>query len=641
LGIVLGTAGHIDHGKTALVRALTGVDTDRLREEKERGISIDLGFTHLSLPGVSADVGVVDVPGHERFVKNMLAGAGGIDLVLMVVASDEGVMPQTREHLDICLLLGIERAVIAMTKTDLADPELAEAAVEDVRDLLSGTPYEKSPIVNVSSSTGDGLDDIRKALAGVVNDVAQRKPGGAFRMPVDRSFVMEGFGTVVTGTTWSGSIKTGDPVELLPSGIETRVRAVQVHGSKADEVGPGHRAAIALHGVQKSAVGRGDWAVAPGSFASSHMIDATLSLTKNAAKALKTRARIRFHLGASEILGRVVLLEADELQPGDTGLCQFRLERPAAAAKGDRFVIRTYSPARTIGGGHVLVPVAKKHKQKDRGAIESLGRQAAGAPEDDLLEVISRSAMAGVTLEKISREMGTELGELKRLAAEQVEAGALAELRGGALVAADAFDQASKSTAAWIVEYQEANPLRWGISKGELKSKAKAAGIAPALFETVLERLSEAKRLHARGDRLRVDAPAPEFDAKTQARIDEVEKHYRDAGVTPPTLKELASGPAAAMGKAGLSEAAEYLAMEGRLVKITAELFFHSDVMKGVVDKVARYFESNDALGVPDFKGIAACSRKFAVPLLEYLDRNGVTRRVGDKRAPGRALRKD
>jgi selenocysteine-specific elongation factor len=641
LGVVLGTAGHIDHGKTALVKALTGVDTDRLREEKERGISIDLGFTHLSLPGVAADVGVVDVPGHERFVKNMLAGAGGIDLVLLVVASDEGVMPQTREHLDICLLLGIERAVVAMTKTDLADPELAEAALEDVRELLAGTPYKECPIVQVSSATGEGLDELRAALAGIVSDVAGRKPGGAFRMPVDRSFVMEGFGTVVTGTTWSGSVRVGDPIELLPSGIESRVRAIQVHGSETNEVGAGHRAAVALHGVQKSAAGRGDWAVAPNSFASSHMIDATLYLTKNASKPLKTRSRIRFHLGASEILGRVVLLESDELRPGDTGLCQFRLEKPAAAAKGDRFVIRTYSPARTIGGGRVLVPVATKHKKRDRSAIDSLGRQAAGAPEDDLIEVISRSGMSGVSLDKISREMGVEMGELTRLAEGQVKAGALSKLRGGALVTSTEFEKASGLLAQWIGEYQSSNPLRWGIAKGELKSKAKKAGIGPGVFEAVLEDLSAKNRLHARGERLRVDSPAPEFDKGTRAKLSEVESHYREAGVTPPTLKELSAGPAKAMGKAGLSEAAEYLAMEGRLVKITAEMFFHSDVMEKVVKKVAGYFESNGELGVPDFKGLVGCSRKFAVPLLEYLDRNGVTRRVGDKRAPGRALRKD
>lgn len=639
MGVVLGTAGHIDHGKTALVKALTGVDTDRLREEKERGISIDLGFTHLSLPGVAEGVGIVDVPGHERFVKNMLAGAGGIDLMLMVVASDEGVMPQTREHLDICLLLGIKKAVIAMTKIDLAEPELADAAVEDVEGLLEGTLYEGSPVVRVSSVTGEGLDELRKILAGAIAEVVRRRPGGAFRMPVDRSFVMEGFGTVVTGTTWSGSVKVGDPVEILPSGIKTRVRALQLHGAEAREIGAGHRAAIALHGVQKSAVGRGCWAVAPGCFASSHMIDVELSLIKRA-KPLKTRARVRFHLGASEILGRIVLLETDELAPGSSGLCQLRLESPAAAAKGDRFVIRSYSPARAIGGGTVLVPVAAKHKKRDRAAIESLGRQAAGAPEDDLLEVISRSAMMGTSLEKISREMGIEIAELSRLARGQVEAGSLAGLGGGKLVTRDAFDDASSAAAGWINDYQRDYPIRWGIPKGELKSKAKAGGIGPELFEAILASFSIAKRLFAKGERLRIDSPAPELDGVARARLDEVEALYRDAGYSPPTLKELGSGAAKTLGVKELSETVEYLSMEGRLVKITAELFFHADAMAEVEEKVAGYFKNNDELGVPDFKSLVGASRKFAVPLLEYLDRSGVTRRVGDKRAPGRVLRK-
>lgn len=641
MGIVLGTAGHIDHGKTALIKALTGVDTDRLREEKERGISIDLGFTHLDLPGSATGLGVVDVPGHERFVKNMLAGAGGIDLVLLVVASDEGVMPQTREHLDICLLLGIEKAVVAMTKIDLADPELAEIAVADVLDLLSGTPYEKSPIVKVSSATGDGLDELRNVLTRAVGEIEQRVPGGSFRMPVDRSFVMEGFGTVVTGTTWSGSARVGEPLEILPSGVKTRIRAIQIHGAEADEVGPGYRAAIALHGVQKSAVGRGEWTVAPDCFASSHMLDVTLSLTKGAEKPLKTRSRVRFHLGSSEILGRVVLLDADELLPGESGLAQFRLEGPAVAAKGDRFVIRTYSPARAIGGGSVLVPVAKKYRRRDRGTVESLARQAAGAPEEDLREVIARAGLEGISLQIISRQMGMEIDTLKRLAAEQVQAGALAAIGGDRHVTRETFDKASAMISGWIEEHQSRHPLRWGFPKGELKSKAKAAGVGSELFEALLERLRMTDRLHVRGDRLRVDTAAPVLDSKTKRRLDEIEDAYNRAGYSPPTLKELASGQGKSWNGKSLSEALEFLAMEGRLVKITAEMFFHAGVMGDVREKVALHFEANDKLGVPDFKNLVGASRKFAVPLLEYLDRNGITRRVGDNRAPGRLLRKD
>jgi selenocysteine-specific elongation factor len=639
LGVVLGTAGHIDHGKTALVKALTGVDTDRLREEKERGISIDLGFTHLDLSGAGLDVGVVDVPGHERFVKNMLAGAGGIDLVLMVVASDEGVMPQTREHLDICLLLGIERAVVAMTKIDLAEPELVDLAMESVRDLLTGTPYETCPIVKVSSVTGEGLDELRSVLIEALSDVEGRKAVGSFRMPVDRSFVKEGFGTVITGTTWSGRLRVGDPVELLPSGIKTRVRSIQVHGSETREVTAGHRTAVALHGVRKSSVGRGDWAVAPGSFAASHMLDVTISLIRGAEKPLKTRARVRFHLGASEIMGRVVLLEGDELEPGRSALAQMRLEAPAVAAKGDRFVIRAYSPARTIGGGSILVPVAQKHRRRDQKVIDSLARQAGGAPVEDLQEAVSRAGSQGASLDTVSRHLGMEIGALRSLAAEKVETGALVSLGGEKYVTAAAYEETLEVLAAWIDEYQNRYPLRWGLAKGELKSRATAARIGRELFEVALEGLRADGRLYVKGDRLRVDSPEPSPDEATRSKLGVIEAVYKDAGYSPPTVKELASGAGSGLDGRGLSEALEFLVMEGRLVKITPEMFFHAEAMTKVQERVEEHFRGSDKLGVPEFKDLVGASRKFAVPLLEYLDRLGVTRRVGDYRAPGRLLR--
>ncbi len=636
MGIVLGTAGHIDHGKTALVKALTGVDTDRLREEKDRGISIDLGFTALDLPGLEEVVGVVDVPGHERFVKNMLAGAAGIDLVLLVVASDEGVMPQTREHMQICLLLGIERAVVAMTKTDLAEPELAEAAVEDVREFLAGTPYETSPIVRVSSATGQGLDELREALAGQARAISQRRPGGAFRMPIDRAFTMEGFGTVVTGTTWSGRVKAGDPLEIMPAGMKTRVRTIQVHGAETQEIGPGHRTAIALHAVHKEAAGRGQWAVAPKSFSRSHMLDVSLSLTQGADKPLKTRSRVRFHLGSSEIMARIVLLEGDLLEPGETALAQLRLEAPAVAARGDKFVIRSYSPARTVGGGIVLVPVAGKHRRRDRESVESLARQAAAAPGEDLREVISRAGPQGASLDTISREMGMEIADLRELA--EGSAG-LRPVGADRFVTSEVFDRTTAELASWIAGYQRSHPLRWGLPKGELRSKAKAARIGDALFEASLRSLRDEGRLHARGDRLRVDSPAPEPDAAARAKLDEIESIYREAGSSPPTVKELGAGRGMGLDAKALVEALEYLAMEGRLVKLTADMYFHAEAMGAIRALVARYFEDKERLTVPEFKDLVGASRKFAVPLLEYLDRTGLTRRVGDYRAPGRLLR--
>jgi selenocysteine-specific elongation factor len=639
MDIVLGTAGHIDHGKTALIKALTGVDTDRLREEKERGISIDLGFTHLDLPSAGMNFGVVDVPGHERFVKNMLAGAGGIDLVLLVVASDEGVMPQTREHLDICLLLGIPKAVVAMTKVDLADPELAEAAVADVEELLEGTPYEGCPIVKVSSVKRTGLDQLSAALENTVRDMQVQRPGGAFRMPIDRSFVMEGFGTVVTGTTWSGSVGTGDQLEILPSCLKTRIRGIQVHGSTVESLGPGVRSAIALHGVAKSEAGRGDWAVTPDSFTPSHMLDVELKLTKGAGKPLRSRARVRFHLGASEIMGRIVLLESEELSPGGSAMAQFRLEEPVVAAKGDKFVIRSYSPSRTLGGGVIILPVAQKHKRRDSRIVESLQRQVSGEPQADLKEVIARSGMDGASLEVLSRQMGLELLALKQTAVEQRDSGALVSVGGDKYVSAEFHEEAKSLISGWIEDYQSKFPLRWGFPKGELKSRAKARRIGSELFETALEGLRSGGRLYTKSDRVRLDSAVPTIEGAVRESLARIEATYRDAGNSPPTLKELASTIGKAPGGGPLNEALEFLRMEGALIKITADIFIHTDALERIRESVADHFQANDQLTVVAFKGLVGASRKYAVPLLEYLDRIGVTRRVGDTRAPGRQLR--
>jgi selenocysteine-specific elongation factor len=639
MGVVLGTAGHIDHGKTALIKALTGIDTDRLKEEKERGISIDLGFTHLYLPGIGLNVGIVDVPGHEKFVKNMLAGAGGIDLVLLVVACDEGVMPQTREHVDICVLLGIEKAVVAMTKADLADPELAEAAKADVQELLVNTPYKMSPIVKVSSVTREGLDDLMTAIETVVRSISQRRPEGAFRMPVDRSFVMEGFGTVVTGTTWSGSVRTGDHIELLPSGMKTRIRSIQVHGSVVGEAGPGLRSAIALHGVAKSEVGRGDWAVTPDSFTPSHMLDARLNLIRGAAKPLKTRTRVRFHLGASEILGRAFLLEGEELSPGRSGMVQFRLEEPVVAARGDKFVIRSYSPAHTLGGGIVIVPVAQKHRQRDSTVVESLQRQTSGAPQEDLKEMIARSGLDGASVEVLSRQMGLELATLERMAREQAESGTLVSIGGDRYVTVGVYSETVDKVSGWIREYQDKFPLRWGFPNGELRSRARGRGIGVELFEAILAELRSKGRLHTKGDRLRLDSPAPSIEGAMKDRLGRVEAIYRDAGYSPPTIKELAAVLGKPPGGWSSAEELEFLCMQGVLVKITADMYFHAGSLERMRGLVAGHFQRQGELTVPAFKELVGASRKFAVPLLEYLDRIGVTRRSGDVRAPGRQLR--
>src|SRR5262245_31152536 len=399
---VVGTAGHIDHGKTALVRRLTGVDTDRLPEEKKRGISIDLGCAPVVTPG-GVRVGIVDVPGHERFVKNMLAGVGGVDLVLLVIAADEGVMPQTREHFSIVKLLGVERGVIALTKRDLVDDDWLAMVTRDVRALVAGSFLESAPIVPFSAVTGAGTSELLEAIDAQLASLDALADAEPARLPIDRVFTVEGFGTVVTGTLWRGSVRTGDVLELLPRGAQVRVRRVQVHGATVDEALAGQRTALALHGVERDDVARGDWLCAPGSLRPSRVLDVRFELLADYPREWKADTRVRFHLGAAEIIGRLVLLGSGSLPPGGSSLAQVRLEQPTVAARGDRFVVRSYSPSRTVGGGSIIEPVAERRRRSD---VAGLDTQESGSLESRLLEKLSVFERAAST-----EQLATEVGE--------------------------------------------------------------------------------------------------------------------------------------------------------------------------------------------------------------------------------------
>ncbi|MBG0779225.1 MAG: selenocysteine-specific translation elongation factor, partial [Desulfotignum balticum] len=394
--IILGTAGHIDHGKTSLVKALTGIETDRLKEEKQRGITIELGFAFLDLPG-GTHIGIVDMPGHEKFVKNMVAGSSGIDVVTMVIAADEGVMPQTREHMEICHLMGIEHGLIALTKTDLVDEDLLELALEDIQDFVDGTFLEDQPVIPVSSATGQGLDDFLAALEKICRQLPERRFSSIFRLPVDRVFSMKGFGTVITGTLTSGQIRVGEDIMVYPKRIVSKVRGIQVHSSSVNEAGPGTRTAINFQGLDKESVDRGDILSTPDTLIESYMVDAGFHYLKSNAKPAKVRTRVRFHSGTSEILGYMVLLDRDELLPGEDALVQFRLESPVCCIKDDRYVIRSYSPVKTIGGGVILNPVARKYRHMDAAVIQGLTGLAADDPEQTILFFLSLNGYKGLS----------------------------------------------------------------------------------------------------------------------------------------------------------------------------------------------------------------------------------------------------
>ncbi len=620
---IVGTAGHIDHGKTALVRRLTGVDTDRLPEEKKRGISIDLGFAPLVTPA-GVHVGIVDVPGHERFVKNMLAGVGGIDLVLLVIAADEGVMPQTREHLAIVQLLGIARGIVVLTKSDLVEREWLDEIANDVRALLARTPLADAPMVEFSAVTGAG----QEALLAAIDTALATAPGRALdapaRLPIDRVFTVEGFGTVVTGTLWRGTVRVGDALELLPGGHAVRVRRVQVHGATVEEARAGQRTAVAVHGVAKEQVARGDWLVAPGSLRASSVLDVRFELLPDYPREWKAATRVRFHLGASEIIGRLVLLEGTTLAAGASVLAQVLLEKPAVPARGDRFVVRAYSPSRTAGGGTVIEPVAERRRRR-AGGLDSLAVHESGSLEARLLE-----RLAAETRPTATAVLAQAVGE-----SEAVVGAALARLgTGGEVVAigvgrwisparwAAGMEALTGEIGAYVLKY----PARFGIPKGELKSGLKGA-VDGALFDAAFDALVTSGRMELRGERVRVAGRPWEPPPETMAALERVEAELEATGLAVPET-------AAWVARLGAS-GGEVLSLGfflGRLVRVSQEFTYTAQQLEALRAKLAAHFAKKATLSVADFKGLSSVSRKYAVPLLEHGDRVGWTVRSGDER---------
>uniref|UniRef100_A0A832I3I3 Selenocysteine-specific elongation factor n=1 Tax=Eiseniibacteriota bacterium TaxID=2212470 RepID=A0A832I3I3_UNCEI len=623
---IVGTAGHIDHGKTALVRRLTGVDTDRLPEEKKRGISIDLGFAPLVTPA-GVHVGLVDVPGHERFVKNMLAGVGGVDCVLLVIAADEGVMPQTREHFAIVRLLGVSRGVIALTKCDLAEPAWRAEVAREARALVAGSPLEDAPIVECSAATGEGIEALLALLDRQLEGLPGRGAGEPTRLPVDRVFTVEGFGTVVTGTLWRGTVRAGDTLELLPQGRAVRVRRVQVHGVTVEAAAAGQRTALALHALAREEVARGDWLIAPASLRASERLDVRFELLADVPKPWAQNQRVRFHLGASEIMGRLVLLETDAVPPGGRALAQLRLDRPAVAARGDRFVLRTYSPSRTVGGGSVIEPVAARRHRRS-GGLDRLAVHESGSIEARLLERlagVARPTATAVLAQGVGEPEAAVVASLGALRA----AGEVVSPAPGRWMLTAAWDAARAAIEREVRAFAQRFPARFGVMKGELKSGLKGA-LDPALFDAAFDALVRDGVLEQRGERVRpADAPwAP--PAAALAALERLEAELERDGFQTP------ENPA--WQKALGAEAAEAAALGhflGRLVRVNQDLTYTARQMNALREKLAAHFAARPTMSVAEFKALAGVSRKWAVPLLEHCDRSGWTVRAGDLRRRG------
>jgi selenocysteine-specific elongation factor len=623
--VVVGTAGHIDHGKTSLVKALTGIDTDRLPEEKARGITIDLGFAFLEDAG-GLTIEIVDVPGHERFVKNMLAGVGGIDIAMLVVAADEGVMPQTREHLAICSLLHIKAGLVALTKADLVEPDWLELVRDDVAQVTRGTFLDGAPVVAVSARTGEGLADLRSALRSIAERLPERGMDALPRLPIDRVFTVKGFGTVVTGTLAAGRFAVDDRVEVHPRGETAKIRGLQTHGRTVTEARAGQRTAINLQGLERAAVERGDVVGLAGTLPSAVLVDASLELLADAPRPLKSRDRVRFHTGTSEIMARVLLLDRAELPPGERALARFRLESPLVALPGDRFVIRSYSPMVTIGGGTLLDIAPPRLRRKT--LLAHLALLERGTPEDVVEEHVRQAGVAGIRTAALSARVPLGPERLRAtLARLEADRRVVAVERDWSLHV-EAYTRLRDLVVATLTQFHRSNPLRPGMSREELRGRA--GGADDRVFGTVLAAQEAEGVIRAERDKVRLASHDVRLSPEQQRVVDQVEQDFLKAEAAPPSPEE-------ALARAGVAGTEEHelfqLLVEGKkLVRVKESLFFHAKALDAIQDKVVTLLRERKEIGPGDVKDLLGISRKFAIPLLELMDARRVTARVGERR---------
>ncbi len=626
--IIVGTAGHIDHGKTALVKALTGIDADRLQEEKRRGITIDLGFAHMDLPGPNGEplhLGFVDVPGHERFVRNMLAGVGGIDLVLLVIAADESIKPQTREHFDILQLLGVQRGVTVLTKSDAVDAETLDVVRLEVEEFLRGTFLEppKAPIVAVSSLTGAGLDDLKRAMIAAVAEVQPRDSRALARLPIDRVFTMKGFGTVVTGTLVSGTIQREEEMDVFPSGRTARVRGVQLHGHAADKAVAGQRTALNLAGVSTEDLSRGMTLAPPATFSTTRRIDVRLSLLPSAPRALKSRSRVHFHSNTMETVAEIALHTVKQLAPASEAFARLKLPHAELLLPGDRFIIRQFSPVVTIGGGVVLdsfpIPRMPDH---DR----FLQLLAKGDPKSILMARIGRRGHSGISIGQLAAETGWTRPFLETIAAPAIKTNKVLRI-GDLFVNAEAMIHLQDTMVSSIETFHKRNSLVGGIAKEALREPLKTS---PDIFNAALDRLSREKKIEIAGDLVRQPGRGVVMKDEEAESKKAIEAAFASTGLKVPALQEVISG--LKVDKPRAQKIVTLLLRDKVLLKISDELVFHRSALEELRRLVAAQKMKSPRMDVATFKELTGVSRKYAIPLLEYLDREHVTKRIGDTR---------
>jgi selenocysteine-specific elongation factor len=625
--VVVGTAGHIDHGKTSLVKALTGTDTDRLPEEKARGITIDLGFAFLEEPD-GLTVEIVDVPGHERFIKNMLAGVGGIDLAMLVIAADEGVMPQTREHLAICSLLHVTGGLVVLTKTDLVEPDWLELVRDDIAGLTRATFLDGAPIATVSARTGEGVGELRAVLRDLAAKVPSRGTDQLPRLPIDRVFTIKGFGTVVTGTLMAGRLRVDDRVEVFPAGLQAKIRGLQAHGQSVSDSVAGQRTAVNLQGVDRAAVERGNVLGLAGTLVPSTLVDGTFELLPDAPRPVKSRDRVRVHAGTSEVMARVLLLDRAELVPGASTFARFRLEGPLVALPGDRFVIRSYSPMVTIGGGTLLDIAPPRFKLKAPAHLAHVRLLAEGGPDAVVEEHVRHAGGAGVRFGPLSGRVPFGPERLRGLLDGLQGAGRIVAIDRDWAIHAESLTRLRGLAIAALEQFHRAMPLRPGMSREELRGRSGAPD--ERVFAHLLGTLEAEGVVRTDRDKVRLASHAVRLTPDQQKAVDRLEQDYLGAVAAPPSPEE-------ALARAGLSGDEEHelfqLLVEARkLVRVKDSLYFHAQALDAIQDKLVAMLRERKEIGPGDIKDLLGISRKYAIPLLEFFDGRRVTARVGERR---------
>jgi selenocysteine-specific elongation factor len=627
--MIIGTAGHVDHGKTALIGALTGIDTDRLKEEKERGLSIELGFAYLDLPS-GERAGIVDVPGHERFVRQMLAGATGMDAALLVVAADEGVKPQTLEHLDILNLLGVARGIVAVTKADLVDDDLLRVVEQEVRETLRGTFLQEAPLVPVSVRDGRGLEELRRELLALASAARPRDLEAAFRLPLDRVFAIAGLGTIVTGTLAAGVIARGDEVELLPEGVRSRVRSIEVHGEPRERAEAGQRVAVNLPGIGRTQAERGQVLTAPGTARATRVLDTKLHILARWGKPLRPGMSLRLHIGTAEILSRLSLVGLRELRPGETCYARLHLEKPAVAARGDRFVVRWRSPMHTVGGGKVIDPYPPTREKLER-RIERLEFYESAPPAHLLGHLAQVADGLALPVEDAAVRLSMTPQQVARLVEQLIEEGSLSRLEpGGVIVHAARYRGLLEALVQALEEFHARNPLRAGAAHEEIRS-ALGEMVDGRVLQRALTELAAQGRVHKRQDRFALAGRGVALTDDEQALARQIEQIFRQALFSPPSLDEAASSTS---DRKAAQDVAQALLEEGILRRIGG-IVFHREALAQAREIALRHLAEKGRATASELRVALGTSRKYALPLLEELDRLGVTRREGDERVIG------